>query len=62
MAKRLDLDDRKEGGPAAFADFSPKFLLEIGWQEKRGELAQNFIQTPKVFLISWPRETKIDLL
>ena len=47
MAKRLDLDDRKEGGPAAFADFSPKFLLEIGWQEMRGELGQNFILPQK---------------
>ena len=38
VAKRLDLDDRKEGGPAAFAHFSLNFPSKLDDREKEESL------------------------
>ena len=46
VAKRLDLDDRKEGGPAAFADFSLNFPSKLD-DRKREESLRRILSKPQ---------------
>ena len=48
VAKRLDLDDRKEGGPAAFAHFSLNFPSKLDDRERKESLCR-ILSKPQKF-------------